>query len=112
MEADSLNSIVLGPDATPDTEEFTLFIRGGRQGDDEVRPALHRCAAHRGCPRTWWRMCRSLGKRLGTVIGDPRAEGVRHECPRRTDATLLMRDSLAELMKGGGTVYGDPKNVE
>ncbi|MCB0811387.1 MAG: aldehyde dehydrogenase family protein, partial [Flavobacteriales bacterium] len=27
MEADSLNSIVLGPDATPDTEEFTLFIK-------------------------------------------------------------------------------------
>jgi acyl-CoA reductase-like NAD-dependent aldehyde dehydrogenase len=50
MEADSLNSIVLGPDATPDTDAGVHALhQGGGQGDDaEVRPALHRRAPHHG----------------------------------------------------------------
>ena len=42
-EADSLNSAILGPDATPGTEEFDLFVTEVSAGDDPPGgPEVHR----------------------------------------------------------------------
>ncbi|MBZ0205907.1 MAG: phenylacetic acid degradation bifunctional protein PaaZ [Flavobacteriales bacterium] len=114
MEADSLNSIVLGPDATPDTEEFTLFIK--EVGKEMTLKCGQRCTGARRImvPENLVEDVQiALGKRLGgTVIGDPRAEGVRMGALAGQTQRNEVRDNLAELMKGSELVYGDPNSVE
>jgi oxepin-CoA hydrolase/3-oxo-5,6-dehydrosuberyl-CoA semialdehyde dehydrogenase len=122
MEADSLNSIVLGPDATPDTEEFTLFIK--EVGKEMTLKCGQRCTGARRImvPEDLVEDVQiALGKRLGgTVIGDPRAEGampdgrqVRITMGALAGPTQLreVREQLAKLMEGSELVYGDPEQV-
>ncbi|MEZ4760724.1 MAG: phenylacetic acid degradation bifunctional protein PaaZ [Flavobacteriales bacterium] len=114
MEADSLNSIVLGPDATPDTEEFTLFIK--EVGREMTLKCGQRCTGARRImvPENLVEDVQiALGKRLGgTVIGDPRAEGVRMGALAGQTQRQEVRDNLAELLKGSELVYGDPESVD
>ncbi|HPJ54112.1 MAG TPA: phenylacetic acid degradation bifunctional protein PaaZ [Flavobacteriales bacterium] len=114
MEADSLNSIVLGPDATPDTEEFTLFIK--EVGREMTLKCGQRCTGARRImvPENLVEDVQiALGKRLGgTVIGDPRAEGVRMGALAGQTQRQEARDNLAELLKGSELVYGDPESVD
>ncbi|MBK9060872.1 MAG: phenylacetic acid degradation bifunctional protein PaaZ [Flavobacteriales bacterium] len=122
MEADSLNSIVLGPDATPDTDEFTLFIK--EVGKEMTLKCGQRCTGARRImvPENLVEDVQiALGKRLGgTVIGDPRAEGampdgrqVRITMGALAGPTQLreVREQLAKLMEGSELVYGDPEQV-
>jgi oxepin-CoA hydrolase/3-oxo-5,6-dehydrosuberyl-CoA semialdehyde dehydrogenase len=129
MEADSLNSIVLGPDATPATAgrpaspEFDLFIK--EVGKEMTLKCGQRCTGARRImvPEKLVEDVQiALGKRLGgTVIGDPRAEGAMPD-GRQVRITMgalagqtqrkEVRDNLAELMKGSELVYGDPNSVE
>jgi oxepin-CoA hydrolase/3-oxo-5,6-dehydrosuberyl-CoA semialdehyde dehydrogenase len=113
MEADSLNSIVLGPDATPDTDEFTLFIK--EVGKEMTLKCGQRCTGARRImvPENLVEDVQiALGKRLGgTVIGDPRAEGVRMGALAGQTQRTEVRDNLADLMKGSELVYGDPNSV-
>ncbi|HRG41642.1 MAG TPA: aldehyde dehydrogenase family protein, partial [Saprospiraceae bacterium] len=79
MEADSLNCIILGKDAAPGTPEFDLFVK-------EVRKEItvkcgQKCTAVRRIivPEAYIDDTQAaISKSLeGTVIGDPRNEGVR-----------------------------------
>ena len=100
MEADSLNSIVLEPDATPDTEEFTLFIKEVGRDDAEVRTALHRRRRIMVPENLVEDVRAALGKRLGgTVIGDPRAEGCAW-APWLADPAQEVRDNPGRTAEG------------
>ncbi|MFN3875192.1 MAG: phenylacetic acid degradation bifunctional protein PaaZ, partial [Flavobacteriales bacterium] len=113
MEADSLNAIVLGPDAAPGTEEYDLFIK--EVSREITLKCGQRCTGARRIlvPRNLVEEVRNaLGKRLGnTVIGDPRTEGVRMGALAGKAQREEVRRAVAELMQGSQLVYGDPDSV-
>ncbi|HMQ75646.1 MAG TPA: phenylacetic acid degradation bifunctional protein PaaZ [Flavobacteriales bacterium] len=113
MEADSLNAIVLGPDAVPGTEEYDLFIK--EVGREITLKCGQRCTGARRIlvPQNLIEDVQiALGKRLaGTVIGDPRAEGVRMGALAGTAQREEVKRALAELLKASQVVYGDPDSV-
>ncbi|HEY3286138.1 MAG TPA: phenylacetic acid degradation bifunctional protein PaaZ [Gemmatimonadaceae bacterium] len=78
-EADSLNFSMLGPDAVPGTEEFSLFIR--EVTNEMTSKAGQKCTAIRRTlvPASLVEeVGAALAARLaGVVIGDPAVEGVR-----------------------------------
>jgi oxepin-CoA hydrolase/3-oxo-5,6-dehydrosuberyl-CoA semialdehyde dehydrogenase len=79
IEADSLNAIVLGEDATPQTPEFDLFIKEIRK--EVVTKTGQKCTAIRRVivPAALMEDVKNaLSKELAkTKMGDPNAEGVR-----------------------------------
>ncbi len=114
MEADSLNAIVLGPDAMPGTPEFDLFIK--EAGREITLKCGQRCTGARRImvPEPLvGDVQKALGKRLGsTVIGDPRAEGVRMGALASQDQRNEVRRALGELLKGSEIVFGSLDDVE
>ncbi len=79
LEADSLNAMVLGPEATPDTPEFALFIKEAAKEitskTGQKCTAVRRILAPRG---TMDAVQEALMARLrSTPYGDPAKEGVR-----------------------------------
>ncbi len=114
MEADSLNSIVLAPDAVPGTPEFDLFVK--EVGREMTLKCGQRCTGARRLlvPENLVEDAQiAIGKRLGgTVIGDPRAEGVRMGALAGPTQRKEVREQLAKLMKGSEVVYGDPDEVD
>jgi oxepin-CoA hydrolase/3-oxo-5,6-dehydrosuberyl-CoA semialdehyde dehydrogenase len=114
MEADSLNSIILGRDAVPGTPEFDLFVK-------EVRKEMtvkcgQKCTAVRRIivPADYMEdMQIAIGKALtGIAIGDPRTEGVRMGALAGQDQVTEVKDKLEELMTASQLVYGDPVGFE
>lgn len=114
MEADSLNSIILGRDAAPGTPEFDLFVK-------EVRKEMtvkcgQKCTAVRRIivPADYMEdMQIAIGKALtGIAIGDPRTEGVRMGALAGQDQVKEVKDKLEELMTDSQLVYGDPEGFE
>lgn len=79
MEADSLNACILGPDVDPSKPEFDLFIKEVVR--EMTTKAGQKCTAVRRILVPENRIEEvhlALGKRLsGTIIGDPKVEGVR-----------------------------------
>ncbi|MBT3584393.1 MAG: phenylacetic acid degradation bifunctional protein PaaZ [Halobacteriovoraceae bacterium] len=79
MEADSLNCSILGPDATPDTEEFQIFIK--EVAREITVKAGQKCTAIRRTivpDNLIEAVTKALKERLlKTTIGDPNCEGVR-----------------------------------
>ncbi|MFZ1688080.1 MAG: phenylacetic acid degradation bifunctional protein PaaZ, partial [Flavobacteriales bacterium] len=114
MEADSLNAIVLGPDAMPGTEEYELFIK--EVSREMTLKCGQRCTGARRIlvPMNVVEDVQiALGKRLGsTVIGDPRVEGVRMGALAGKTQRDEVRRALDELLKGSNIVYGHRDNVE
>lgn len=94
MEADSLNCSVLGPDATPDTEEFQLFIKEVHR--EMTVKTGQKCTAIRRIivPENLVEDVQlALSARLKkTTIGDPQAEGVRM-------GSLASHEQLSEVLK-------------
>lgn len=92
MEADSLNCCVLGEDAAPDSEEFSLFIKEAAR--ELTTKAGQRCTAIRRIIVPNSRVTdviSALQKRLSSVIvGDPILEDVRM-------GPLVGRDQVAEV---------------
>lgn len=94
MEADSLNFAMLGPDATPDTEEFALFVK------EVVREmtvkAGQKCTAIRRAivPESLVDAAiEAINARLNkVVVGDPSAEGVKM-------GPLAGRDQVSEVAR-------------
>jgi oxepin-CoA hydrolase/3-oxo-5,6-dehydrosuberyl-CoA semialdehyde dehydrogenase len=113
MEADSLNAIVLGPDAVPGTEEYDLFIK--EVGREMTLKCGQRCTGARRIlvPKNLIEDVQiALGKRLGsTVIGDPRVEGVRMGALAGKAQREEVKRALSELLTGSNIVFGDPDNV-
>lgn len=114
MEADSLNSIILGKDAAPGTAEFDLFIK-------EVRKEMtikcgQKCTAVRRIivPADYMEDVQiSIGKSLtGLAIGDPRTEGVRMGALAGQEQVKEVKEKLGELMSFSQLVYGDLESFE
>ena len=108
MEADSLNAAILGKDATPDTEEFKLFIK-------EVRKEMtvkcgQKCTAVRRIivPENLVEdvqiaLSQALAK---TTIGDPQIEGVRMGSLAGKEQVNEVAERVQELMKESEIVFG------
>jgi oxepin-CoA hydrolase/3-oxo-5,6-dehydrosuberyl-CoA semialdehyde dehydrogenase len=114
MEADSLNAIVLGPDAVPGTEEFDLFIK--EVGKEMTLKCGQRCTGARRIlvPQNVLEDVQiAIGKRLGgTVIGDPRVDGVRMGALAGQTQRNEVKRALDELLKGSQIVYGSADSVD
>ena len=108
MEADSLNSSILGPDAVPGTPEFDLFIK-------EVRKEMtvkcgQKCTAIRRVivPENLVEDVQiALGKALSKVsIGNPTVKGVRMGALASKDQVEEVTSQVAKLRKTAELVYG------
>ena len=114
LEADSLNSAILGPDAAPGTPEFDLFVK-------EVRKEItvkcgQKCTAVRRImvPENHIdafqeAIITQLDK---TVVGDPQTEGVRMGSLVGQTQRDDVRAQVALLRKEAELVYGSPDNVD
>lgn len=113
-EADSLNSSILGPDATPDTPEFSLYVK--QLVTEMTVKAGQKCTAIRRAFVPAERIdvvIDALTEALQQVtVGNPAREDVRMGAL----ATLSQRDevsnSLAMLRKAAQLVSGDPQRFE
>jgi oxepin-CoA hydrolase/3-oxo-5,6-dehydrosuberyl-CoA semialdehyde dehydrogenase len=78
-EADSLNCAILGPDVSPDDEEFELFVK--EVAREMTFKAGQKCTAIRRAivpAKHLDAVCEKLAARLAkTSVGDPSVEGVR-----------------------------------
>lgn len=114
MEADSLNSSVLGLDAAPGSPEFKLFVK-------EVKKEMtvkcgQKCTAIRRIlvPEEWVEdVYIALGKELErTKIGDPSLKETRMGALVSKEQVEEVRDKVRELTKTAEIVYGDLDKVE
>ncbi len=118
MEADSLNCSILGPDATPGTEEFDLFVK------EVVREmtvkAGQKCTAIRRTivpDSVMQDVVSALQKKLGDVkVGDPAVDGVRmgplaaHAQVREVGMSVESLRAGAQVIFGGNGV--DPVGAD
>jgi oxepin-CoA hydrolase / 3-oxo-5,6-dehydrosuberyl-CoA semialdehyde dehydrogenase len=114
MESDSLNCSILGPDATPDTEEFKLFIKEVTK--EMTVKAGQKCTAIRRVivpEKLTQEVIKALSERLKTnVIGDPAVEGVRMGPLANKAQVKDVKEKIKQLMTSCEVVYGDLDNVE
>ncbi len=110
MEADSLNCMVLGEDASPGTEEFGIFIKEVRK--EITVKAGQKCTAVRRIivPEQFVEDVQiALGKALAeTVVGDPRKEGVRMGPLAGLEQLEDVKRNLKILLTESEIVYGFP----
>ncbi|SET78963.1 phenylacetic acid degradation bifunctional protein PaaZ [Paracoccus homiensis] len=114
MEADSLNAAVLGPDATPDTPEFDLFVK--EVAREMTSKAGQKCTAIRRVlvPRDHQdALIAALSERLAkTAIGLPDDKNARMgalaSCGDRDD----VRAKIAAIAAEASIVFGDPGKVQ
>ncbi|HEX4681108.1 MAG TPA: phenylacetic acid degradation bifunctional protein PaaZ [Gemmatimonadaceae bacterium] len=109
MEADSLNYSMLGPDATPDTPEFDLFVKEVVR--EMTTKAGQKCTAIRRTlvPRPLVEdVMRALKKRLdGVTIGDPSVDGVRMGPLAGRGQVGEVRKSADAIARATELVYGN-----
>ncbi len=109
-EQDSLNASVLGPDATPDSPEFDLFIK--EVAKEMTVKAGQKCTAiRRGLvPAALLDAAQdALKARLDKLtIGDPRDEATRMGALVSTSQRDDVRAKIRELSADASIVYGDP----
>ena len=114
QEADSLNFSMLGPDATPGTPEFDLFIK--EVAREMTAKAGQKCTAIR---RTLVpaalvdAVSVALSKRLaGVKVGDPAVEGVRMGPLAGRSQVLEVERSVARLRAQTEVVFGGPGTLD
>jgi oxepin-CoA hydrolase/3-oxo-5,6-dehydrosuberyl-CoA semialdehyde dehydrogenase len=114
MEADSLNACILGEDAAPGTPEFDIFIK-------EVKKEMtvkcgQKCTAIRRIfvPEKYIEDVQiALGKALQqTVIGDPRAEGVRMGALAGREQLADVLEKVQEISRNAQLVVGSMDQFE
>jgi len=109
-EQDSLNASVLGPDATPDSPEFDLFIK--EVAKEMTVKAGQKCTAiRRGLvPAALLDAAQeALKARLDKLtIGDPREEATRMGALVSTSQRDDVRAKIKEIGADAAIVYGDP----
>jgi oxepin-CoA hydrolase / 3-oxo-5,6-dehydrosuberyl-CoA semialdehyde dehydrogenase len=108
MEADSLNCSILGPDATPGTEEFDLFIkevvREMTVKAGQKCTAIRRTLVPAGLEEA---VVQALKARLAkTTIGDPAVEGVRMGPLASQGQVRDVGAAAARLREAGELVHG------
>ncbi len=108
MEADSLNAAILGPDATPDTEEFKLFVKEVRR--EMTAKCGQKCTAIRRVivPENLLEDVQiALGQALSkTKIGNPSVEGIHMGALVSKKQQAIVRQRVEELTRGSQLVYG------
>ncbi len=113
-EADSLNCSILGPDATPGTPEFDLYVR--QLVTEMTVKAGQKCTAIRRAfvPASQLdTVIDAVRARLEkTVIGNPVDETVRMGALASLEQREEVRRSLKALESAGQLVFGDPEHVE
>jgi oxepin-CoA hydrolase/3-oxo-5,6-dehydrosuberyl-CoA semialdehyde dehydrogenase len=113
-EADSLNCSVLGPDATPDTPEFDLYVK--QLVVEMTVKAGQKCTAIRRAlvPAALVdAVADAAAARLAKVtIGNPTDESVRMGALASLDQREEVRRSLKSLLSVGTAVFGDPDRVD
>ncbi|RNI27781.1 phenylacetic acid degradation bifunctional protein PaaZ [Rufibacter immobilis] len=114
MEADSLNSAVLGEDAVPGTPEFDLFIKEIRK--EITSKAGQKCTAIRRAlvPEKLVEDVQiALGRELSkTAIGNPLAEGVRMGALVGREQLAKLKEQVTELARQTPIIYGDLEKVD
>jgi oxepin-CoA hydrolase/3-oxo-5,6-dehydrosuberyl-CoA semialdehyde dehydrogenase len=108
LEADSLNCSILGPDATPGSEEFDLFVKEVTR--EMTAKAGQKCTAIRRTivPSNLMEpVIEALRRRLADVkVGDPATEGVRMGPLAGRPQVKEVRRSLDGLRAGAEVVFG------
>ena len=114
MEADSLNCSILGPDATPGTEEFDLFIREVTR--EMTTKAGQKCTAIRrtivpsGMEED---VVKALSERLRTTtIGDPTVKGVRMGPLASKGQVRDVSENAGKIRNATELVYGGNNDFE
>ncbi len=114
MEADSLNSCILGEDAAPGTPEFDLFIKEVRK--EMVVKCGQKCTAIRRIfvPENYIEDVQiALGKALQqTTIGNPLNEGVRMGALAGKEQLEDVLGKIKELKKDAQIVFGNLDDFE
>ncbi|HLW39379.1 MAG TPA: phenylacetic acid degradation bifunctional protein PaaZ [Brumimicrobium sp.] len=109
LEADSLNAIVLGKKSTPETPEFTIFVKEVVR--EMTSKAGQKCTAIRRIfvpEELMDEVQTAISDRLSTiVIGDPSVEGVRMGSLASIDQVKEVREKVEELAKSQNIVFGD-----
>jgi oxepin-CoA hydrolase/3-oxo-5,6-dehydrosuberyl-CoA semialdehyde dehydrogenase len=108
-EADSLNCAILGPDVTPDDEEFDLFVK--EVAREMTTKAGQKCTAIRRAivpskhiDAVAERLCARLAK---VTVGDPSLEGVRMGPLASKAQQHDVAERLALLAAGNEIVFGE-----
>jgi oxepin-CoA hydrolase/3-oxo-5,6-dehydrosuberyl-CoA semialdehyde dehydrogenase len=113
-EADSLNLSALGPDATPGTDEFDLFVNG-LVAEMTVK-AGQKCTAIRRAfvpEQHVDAVVEAVSAKLAEItIGNPASEGVRMGALASLDQREEVRRSVKALADAGRIVFGDPDRVD
>lgn len=112
LEADSLNAMILGKNATPNTPEFDLFIK---EVTKEITiKAGQKCTAVRRImvPEDLIEeVQKGIAARLAsTTIGDPSVEGVRMGALATRLQVDRVKANVEILQKSQSIVYGDMEN--
>src|SRR5690554_1205418 len=114
LEADSLNAIVLGRKANPETPEFTLFVKEVVR--EMTAKAGQKCTAIRRVfvPEEWIDEVQSaISDRLSKIIiGDPSAEGVRMGSLASLGQQKEVREKVELLSQSQEIVFGDIDHFE
>ena len=109
-EADSLNCSILGPDATPDTPEFDLYIK--QLVAEMTTKAGQKCTAIRRAlvpAELVDDVVEATSVRLSKiVVGNPDAEGVRMGALASLNQREEVLRSLKSLRDATTLVFGDP----
>jgi oxepin-CoA hydrolase/3-oxo-5,6-dehydrosuberyl-CoA semialdehyde dehydrogenase len=113
-EADSLNCSILGPDATPDTPEFDLYVK--QLVTEMTVKTGQKCTAIRrafvpGSLKD--AVTEAAIARLAKVtVGNPTQNGVRMGALASQEQREEVRRSVKGLLAAARLVYGDPEHVE
>ncbi len=114
MEADSLNSAVLGKSAAPGTLEFDLFIKEVHR--EMTIKCGQKCTAIRRAivPKEYLEDVQTaLGKRLErTTIGDPALKETRMGALVNKEQLAEVKEKIAALQKSAKLVYGNVDEVK
>ncbi|MEX2153360.1 MAG: phenylacetic acid degradation bifunctional protein PaaZ [Gemmatimonadaceae bacterium] len=114
QEADSLNFSMLGPDATPGSDEFDLFVKEVTK--EMTAKAGQKCTAIRRTfvPENMVEdVIKAVSKRLETTkIGDPAVEGVRMGPLAGRGQVKEVRRNVDQIATDAELVFGNPDHVD
>jgi oxepin-CoA hydrolase / 3-oxo-5,6-dehydrosuberyl-CoA semialdehyde dehydrogenase len=114
VETDSLNCSILGPDASPGSPEFDLYVK--QLVTEMTVKAGQKCTAIRRAlvPEPLLdAVAEAASARLAqVVIGNPADQSVRMGALASLDQREEVRRSLKALLSAGRAVFGDPEHVE
>lgn len=113
-EADSLNCSILGPDVTPDSAEFELYIKEVVR--EMTTKAGQKCTAIRRAivpARQLDAVATRLRERLGkVVVGDPSLEGVRMGALASHAQQADVGERVAQLLRSCDQLFGASDGFE